>query len=284
MELFEYIDTLNQPYDIFYTDNVHSPLHWHYYSEILSICSGSISIICNDSERILHKGDLCYFYPMQVHGVIHDPDCTEPVRYAVIKFNIQTIHLPKAYLQTMYGCFVHRTSEEDDCLILRKDEKIPDIIKNIVEEYENREMMHMLAVQSGIFSLLITIARKIKKPDTALNKRSEQNLSLFHILEYIDTHSAEQLEVQNLAKMCNMSYSHFARVFRENYGRSCKEYIQYIRMNKAQDLLLNSDFDMDYIAQETGFYDCSHFIRQYKKWYGISPKQKRLQSRNHTMP
>lgn len=75
--------------------------------------------------------------------------------------------------------------------------------------------------------------------------------------------------------MCHLNYSHFAKLFRENYGRSCKEYIEYIRMNKAQDLLLNSYFDINYIAQETGFYDCSHFIRQYKKWRGITPKQER---------
>ena len=101
----------------------------------------------------------------------------------------------------------------------------------------------------------------------------------YHILEYIDTHSAEPLEVQQLAEMCHMSYSNFARLFRENYGRSCKEYIKYIRLNKAQDLLLNSDYDLDYIAQETGFFDCSHFIRTYKKWRGITPKQERMQNR-----
>lgn len=72
-----------------------------------------------------------------------------------------------------------------------------------------------------------------------------------------------------------MSYSHFAKLFLENYGRSCKEYIKYIRLNKAQDLLVNSDLDIDYIAQETGFYDSSHFIRQYKSWRGITPKQER---------
>ena len=33
MEMFEYIDEMKQPYDIFYTDCVHSELHWHYYSE-----------------------------------------------------------------------------------------------------------------------------------------------------------------------------------------------------------------------------------------------------------
>ena len=99
-----------------------------------------------------------------------------------------------------------------------------------------------------------------------------------NILEYIDTHSGESLEIQDLAEMCHMSYSHFAKLFRENYGRSCKEYITYIRLVKAQDLLLHTDFDINYIALETGFFDCSHFIRTYKKWKGITPKQERMSS------
>ncbi|MDY4414309.1 MAG: helix-turn-helix transcriptional regulator [Ruminococcus sp.] len=65
--------------------------------------------------------------------------------------------------------------------------------------------------------------------------------------------------------MCYMSYSHFAKLFRENYGRSFKEYITYNRLNKAQDLLLHTDYDLNYIALETGSFDCSHFIRTYKK-------------------
>lgn len=274
MELFEYIDIMNKPYDIFCTNSVHSPLHWHYYSEILYVHSGSIRIICNNKETILSKGDLCYFYPLQLHSVLHNSECTENVNYAVIKFNIQTLNIPKAYLQPIYDYFVHRTSGDDFCLIVHNDDH-KGIVNNIVTEYENENLMHMLAVQSGIFSLLISIARNIDCDKKQAPKQSGQSLSFYHILEYIDSHSSEQLEVNELAKLCNMSYSHFARIFRENYGRSCKEYIQYIRMNKAQDLLLNSDYDLDYIAQETGFYDCSHFIRQYKKWRGITPKQER---------
>ena len=154
-----------------------------------------------------------------------------------------------------------------------------DIANTIVEEYESKKYMHMLAVQSSIFSLLIKIARTFDLDKKKAPKQSEQSLSFYHILEYIDEHSNEPLEINELAKQCNMSYSHFARLFRDNYGRSCKEYIQYIRMNKAQDFLLTSDFDIDYIAQETGFYDCSHFIRQYKKWRGITPKQERMKNR-----
>lgn len=278
MELFEYFDLMQQPYDIFYTDSVHSPLHWHYYSEILYIISGSVKIVCNNKEKILYSGDTCYFYPLQLHEVARHKNCTEEVKYAVVKFNIHTINIPEAYLQKMYDCFVRRTADEDFCLVVPREEsceKIGDLVQNIVAEFEEKSALYMLAVQSGIHSLLIEIARKIDKP-VKQTKHSEQNLSFYHILEYIDTHSSEPLEVAKLADLCHMSYSNFARLFRENYGRSCKEYINYIRLNKAQDLLINSDFDLDYIAQETGFFDCSHFIKTYKKWRGITPKQERM--------
>lgn len=73
-----------------------------------------------------------------------------------------------------------------------------------------------------------------------------------------------------------MSYSYFARKFHETYGRSCKDYINYIRVLRAQEFLLNTDYNLDYIAQETGFYYSSHFIRTYKKIKGVTPKQERI--------
>ena len=136
----------------------------------------------------------------------------------------------------------------------------------------------MFHAYSFLLEKLIYDAFNRLKPNTKKRQAcqgAEHTMSFYHILEYIDSHSSEPLEVQELARLCHMSYSHFAKLFRENYGRSCKEYIKYIRLNKAQDLLVNSDLDIDYIAQETGFYDSSHFIRQYKSWRGITPKQER---------
>ena len=73
--------------------------------------------------------------------------------------------------------------------------------------------------------------------------------------------------------MCNMSYSYFAKNFKQYYGRSCKEYIEFIRVSKAADLLLFTDFDLSYISQETGFSDSSHLIKIFRKWKGVTPKQ-----------
>lgn len=154
-----------------------------------------------------------------------------------------------------------------------------DIVQDIFEEYTEKREMYMLAVQSGIYKLLIIMARQMKTNGDFKHKRSDGDVYFNHILEYIDAHSSEQIEVQDLAEMCSMSYSHFARSFKARYGRSCKEYILYIRLNKAQNMLLYSDYSMEYIAQENGFSDSSYFIRVYKKWRGITPKQERMQNR-----
>jgi transcriptional regulator GlxA family with amidase domain len=102
--------------------------------------------------------------------------------------------------------------------------------------------------------------------------------SIETITEYIDAHSNQPLKVEDLASLCNMSYSFFAKKFRQLYGRSCKEYIEYIRVTKAEDLLLFSDYDLTYISQETGFSDCSHMIKTFRKYKNITPKQYRLQN------
>lgn len=282
MEMFEYIDIMNQPYDIFVTDNVNCSLHWHHYSEIIYILEGSVGIVCNNRDTVIRKGDICYFYPLQLHRIQADPNCAEPVKYAVIKFNIYSLGIPQTYVRKMYDCFVNRTPERDFCIVLSKNmvpDMVPFIVQNIFDEYENKNDMYMLAVQAEIFRLLIFISRNTEKEEIFRDNKSDTDLFFYHILEYIDSHSSEPIEVSKLAGMCHMSYSHFARRFKENYGRTCKEYIKYIRLNKAQDMLLYSDYDLEYIAQKSGFSDCSYFIRTYKKWRGITPKQERLRNK-----
>lgn len=289
MQLFEYIDVLKQPYDIFYTDSVQSPLHWHYYSEILYMIKGAMTINCNSKSAVIRQGDLCYIYPLQLHEVAQaqaaEGEGTEraEAEYAVIKFNLHAMNIPPAYLSRFYDLFLRRTQEEDFCMIITEENlggiHVAELVDNTVKEYMEKSEFYSLQIQANLYTLLTALARKTEKSGhTSRERQMDTVFSFGHILEYIDAHSGESLEIRELAEICHMSYSHFAKLFRENYGCSCKEYITLIRLGKAQDLLLHTDYDLNYIAQETGFFDCSHFIRTYKKWKGITPKQERLKN------
>lgn len=165
MHLFEYIDILKQPYDIFYTDSVNSPLHWHYYSEIIYMTKGSVTITCNNRKAVLKEGDLCYIYPLQIHefSEAHDTE----VQYAVLKFDIHTINIPQAYISKFYDIFIRRTQETDFCMII--DDKqlnrayIDFLIYRTIQEYTDKKDFYALQVQSDIYTLLIEFARKTAK-------------------------------------------------------------------------------------------------------------------------
>ena len=68
----------------------------------------------------------------------------------------------------------------------------------------------------------------------------------------------QDLSVAELAEKFHMSYSYFAAIFKEYYGQTCKEMILTVRLQKAEDLLQFTDFDLTYISQETGFLSLIH--------------------------
>ena len=99
------------------------------------------------------------------------------------------------------------------------------------------------------------------------------------ITEYIDDHISEGVTVEEIARECRMSYSYFAKKFLQVYGKTCKEYIEEIRLYKVEELLLYTDFELTYISNETGYSDCSHMIKSFKKYKGVTPKRFRTEKR-----
>lgn len=279
MDLFEYIDVLNQPYDIFTTTMAGAPMHWHYYCEILYVMAGSLKIISDKKTEVIEKGEMTFIYPLQFHKVrIVDEDVH--TEYAVIKFDIQALHIPQVYASQLRRYFTRPIEKETICTCFHCDdmelEGMDYLIRKVVREFEKKEALYYLQIQSHLCTLLVGVMRTLQKRHPVPEPDVDNQPLFFEILEYIDAHASEPLSVEKLADMCHMSYSYFARRFHETYGRSCKDYINYIRVLRAQEFLLNTDYNLDYIAQETGFYDASHFIRTYKKIKGVTPKQERI--------
>ncbi len=158
-----------------------------------------------------------------------------------------------------------------------KDLPIYEIFNTCIEELDNKNYGYDVVVCSHISALLSYFARnwigRGLDIDEAIRTSNNQSDAFAGITEYIEKHYNEPLRINELAEMCGMSYSNFARLFKQTYNQSCKEYIEFIRLNKVEDLLLMTNIDLTYISHETGFADCSHLIRTFKKWKGITPKQ-----------
>jgi AraC-like DNA-binding protein/PAS domain-containing protein len=91
------------------------------------------------------------------------------------------------------------------------------------------------------------------------------------ICEYIDSHLQENIALDGLAGIAQLSIHHFARAFRQSVGVPPHSYIVRRRVERAQELLRTTDLPLSEIALVTGFADQSHFARHFRRLTGVSP-------------
>lgn len=282
MNLFEYSDILNSPIEAFYcTDRfmklpVHS--HWHYFVEMIFVEEGEVTITCDDKAHIMKEGDMLIIPPRTVHSIFQDKPA--PFKYACVKYNARMIRFPDSYIPDLSSLLAYLSQLEEPPLYYNESLFDPGLLRlffdRVISEAHSREYGYNTYIYSNITSLLLQVIRHLYKSGISLEPdivQSNDSSSLHKALMYIDEHSNENISISDLADLSNMSYSYFAKQFHAKYGQSCKQYIESIRLYKAENLLLFTDYDLNYIAGETGFSDCSHLIKCFKKKYNTTPKQ-----------
>lgn len=219
-------------------------------------------------------------YPVAANGM-GELKKEASISYQVLKFDLNFLNTDNNF-KTQFSKTLLYAFENDPKNIYFPAEalqsgSVADLMNNCIYEMNHQKYGYDIVVSSLVSTLLTSLMRiwldNGLKLNEILKNTSSGNRSFDEITQYIDHHYNETLRVQQLASQCNMSYSHFAKLFRKTYNQSCKEYIEFIRINKVLELLRLTNLDLTYISQETGFADCSHLIRTFKRKKGITPKQ-----------
>ena len=99
-------------------------------------------------------------------------------------------------------------------------------------------------------------------------------------LDMSQNYSNANLMLQDVAKAVNMSKSRFSTVFSQTTGQSFTEYLIYLRLSKAKELLKTSNLKSSQIATEIGYNDSHYFSYIFKKNVGMTPSDYRSQYQN----
>lgn len=284
INLYEEADLLKNPFQCFYYDSeaFGFPVapHWHYYMEIVYVVKGNVKMQAENTEYILHPGDMILFHPKMVHAFYHADD--NPVLLAVFKIDINSMKFTANYSPKLSNIF-KAAEKKKKSLVLNHDYvqemEIDTIFHHCIDEIKKHHYGYDIVVFGDLYRLLIMIVRYWQQDGFTIDQdvfAEEENYDIYNILPYISEHLDGDLKVTDIADSCGLSYSYFAKKFQSIYGKSCKEYIEDMRVYKAEQLLLFTNFDLTYISQITGFSDCSHMIRSFKFRKGITPKQFRM--------
>lgn len=91
--------------------------------------------------------------------------------------------------------------------------------------------------------------------------------------KYIANNYENEISLEDVAYEVNISASYLSHLFQSGLGTTYKKYISKLRVDKAKDLLVNTELSIADIAEKVGIPDANYFARIFKKYVGISPNR-----------
>jgi AraC family transcriptional regulator len=94
---------------------------------------------------------------------------------------------------------------------------------------------------------------------------------LRRVVDHLEAHLPERVDLAELAALAGLSQSHFSRAFKASTGMAPYRWQLDARIRRAQSLLIDPDATLDQVAEATGFADAVHFGRTFRKLTGAAP-------------
>lgn len=126
------------------------------------------------------------------------------------------------------------------------------------------------AIALELQGLIHTLLAKLM-PEVIASSVSKPSKWIHDCMKYMELHATEGITVQQVADYAGVHRSYFSQVFSDQVGMSPLKFIQHIRMEKAKQLLLDSNATVTEIALSLGYPNLYTFTRAFKQYYKASP-------------
>ncbi len=153
---------------------------------------------------------------------------------------------------------------------------INKLIKECMGDAITKDALADLTLQELIIRIIQTqTARRFEN-----EKYLDINSPITPSVEYIRKNIRESINLKDLSDKACMSTTSFYRYFKREMGMSPIEFILNEKIKYAKKLLSNPNVHVNEVSYATGFEDCNYFIRLFKKYEGVTPKQYQLMNFN----
>ncbi len=140
-----------------------------------------------------------------------------------------------------------------------------NLYKGFVKDFPNQDLLD---------SLISPLCRMIEYGNSILkNAKTPSSDLYFSILSYINNHFSEELSLAFISKKFNISISQISHMFKKMNGKSFREYIVFLRLELAKNLLEYTNLTISEISFSVGFNDSCYFCNIFKKNICLTPNE-----------
>ena len=265
--------TKDDPFSTYHIENrgqsFQIPVHWHDELEIIYVKSGFLTVNISGENYIGKPGDAFVVSPGNLHFMGSQ---TGTVDYFTFLFPLKYIAF-----------------RSDDMLDDKLIEPLnsghlmisPEIKDTVKEQCEQLARVYAAEIDKSESKITSQIRKKIillqfihelwKKGFIVENDTTGRNTVEKEMVSYIQQNYMGKILLREFGEQFHLSEKYISRYFKEHFHITLSQYVTYLRLEHAKQMLQETDISVTEVAMQSGYQNITYFIRSFKKTYGLSP-------------
>ena len=265
--------TKDDPFSTYHIENAgrsfQIPVHWHDEFEIIYVRSGFLAVSISGESYIGKTGDAFVVSPGNLHlmgsqtGTVDYYTFLFPLKY--ISFRTDDM-LDEKLLEPLNSGHL--------MICPRVKDTAKELCEQLIEIYEAKKDESESKITTQVRTKIILlqfILEMWKKGFVIENDTSGRNTVEKEMVSYIQQNFTGKISLREFGEQFHLSEKYISRYFKEHFHITLSQYVTYMRLEHAKQLLQDTDIPVTDVAMQSGYQNVSYFIRSFQKAYAVSP-------------
>ena len=264
----------DKPYNVFYGRVSSFRAHWHGEIEMIYAVCGKVGITLEGAYKEFGAGNAALISSAEIHSI---EACARESEVLVLEIGYPL-------LESGFAWFAGKTFADTIVDITRMPalwEILHSILSQCGNDTPSLSEQDRIASEYRIRSLLFAFAAEVvrsvpmKEVDMRERRLRSDMLSMQQVLNYVNQHFAEPIDLEQAAGMAGYEKTRFCQLFKRAVGMPFHQYLNNRRIEAAKDLLANRALTIQAAAADCGFPEAKTFARVFRQLEGLSPQEYR---------
>ncbi len=265
--------TKDDPFSTYHIENAgrsfQIPVHWHDEFEIIYVRSGFLTVSISGESYIGKTGEAFVVSLGNLHlmgsqsGTVDYYTFLFPLKY--ISFRTDDM-LDEKLLEPLNSGHL--------MICPRVKDTAKELCEQLIEIYmaKKDESESKIATQVRTKIILLQFILEMwKKGFVIENDTSGRNTVEKEMVSYIQQNFTGKISLREFGEQFHLSEKYISRYFKEHFHITLSQYVTYLRLEHAKQLLQDTDIPVTDVAMQSGYQNVSYFIRSFQKAYAVSP-------------
>ena len=264
-----------------HTRFVHFPVHRHNYVEVLYVCEGSLTNIIDGKQVVVKKGELLFLNQFTHHEILAAGKNDIAINFMILPEFFDVAYSMAGNNNVLADFLVNvlrQDARQEQYLYFKVSEvlQIQNLLENMIYSLVTGRGDQNRINQTTMGLIFLYLLDSVQYVGMRVPNQYENMISMT-TLDYIE----QKYRNATLTELCDMLHLPMhvlSKMIKKTTGFNFKELLQRKRLNKAVELMCDTDLPISDVIAAVGYENNSYFHRVFKERYHMTPRAFRMEN------